>query len=224
MKISRPSPSLVLSIVAIVIACAGTATAAGVLIKNSSQVRAGSITGSDIKNRSITALDIADGTISAAKLKKNTSVSGSSVSASSAAAGTTATEAVRRVGPSKVPAGSHDIATLAQLPAGTYAIFAKTTITPEVGNNGLGELLRQVRTVSAQCVLSAGGDEDHGNQVVASPYSQAPATVNMQLTRSLDKPTDVKVACTVNDYPWNAADTSIIAVKLASSSRTDVTQ
>lgn len=222
MKISRPSPALVLSIVAIVIACAGTATAAGVLIKNSSQVKAGAINGSDIKNRSITGLDIADGTIAASKLKKGTSVSGSSVTP--AAAGATATEAVRRSGPTNAPAGRQDIATLAQLPAGTYAIFAKTTITPELGNNGLGELLRQVRTVSAQCVLTAGGDEDHGNQVVASPYSQAPATVNMQMTRTLDKPTDVKVACTVNDYTWNAADTSIIAVKLASSSRSDVTQ
>lgn len=223
MNISRPSPALVLSIVAIVVACAGTATAAGVLIQNSSQVKSGSINGSDIKNGSITGIDIATGAISTRQLKKSVGVSGQSVTPA-AATGATAVEASRRSGPTNLSPGNHDIATLSQLPPGVYAIFAKTTITPEVGNTGLGELLRQVKTVSAQCVLGAGGDEDHANQVVASPYSQAPSTLNMQLTRSLDKPTDVKVSCTVNDYPWNAADTSIIAVKLSSSTRTDVTQ
>lgn len=217
MKISRPSPALVVSIIALVVACAGTATAAGVLISNSSQIKAGAVSGSDIKNNAITASKIKNGTIGAGDL---------SASAKNAitSQGINATEAIRKVGPVKVGPGQFEIATMSQLAPGTYAIFAKTTITAEVGNLGLGELLRQNKTVNAQCVLSAGGDQDNANQTVASPYSQAPNTANMQLTRSFDKPTDVKVTCTVNDYPWNASDTSIIALKLTGASRTDVQQ
>lgn len=217
MKISRPSPALVVSIIALVVACAGTATAAGVLIKNSSQIKAGAVNGSDIKDSAITSSKIKNGTIGTTDLS-------SGVKSALSSQGFTATEAIRKVGPVKVGAGQHDIATLSQLPPGTYAIFAKTTITAELGNLGLGELLRQTKTVNAQCVLSAGGDQDNANQTVASPYSQAPNTANMQLTRSIDKPTDIKVTCTINDYPWNASDTSIIALKLAGSSRTDVQQ
>jgi len=224
MKISRPSPALIVSIVALVVATAGTATAASILITNSSQVKAGAINGSDIANKSVNGVDIADGTIGDRQLKKGavtTDKLAPSVKSALTNQGFSATEVIRKVGPTKTPAGQKDIATLAQLAPGTYAIFAKTTITAELGNNGLGELLRQVRTVSAQCVLSAGGDQDNANGMVASPYSQAPATLNMQITRTLDAPTDVKVSCTINDYPWNASDTSIVALKLAGSTRTD---
>lgn len=217
MKISRPSPALVVSIIALVVACAGTATAAGVLISNSSQIRAGAVSGSDIKNNAITASKIKNGTIGTGDLS-------SAAKGALTSQGINATEVIRKVGPVKVGAGQHEIATMSQLAPGTYAIFAKTTITAELGNFGLGELLRQTKTVNAQCVLSAGGDQDNANQTVASPYSQAPNTANMQLTRSFDKPTDVKVTCTINDYPWNASDTSIIALKLAGASRTDVQQ
>ena len=225
MKISRPSPAMVVSIVALVIACAGTATAAGVLIKNSSQVKAGAINGSDIKNKSVNGVDIADATIGDRQLKKGligTDQLAPSVKNSLTNQGFTANEATRKIGPTKTPAGQHDVATMAQLAPGTYAIFAKTTITAEVGNLGLGELLRQNKTVSAQCALTAGGDQDNASGLVASPYSQAPNTLNMQITRTIDVATDVKVSCTINDYVWNASDTSIVALKLSGSSRTDV--
>jgi hypothetical protein len=56
--VSRPSPALVVSIIALVLACAGTATAAGVLIKSSKQVAKGSINSSDLANRK--AVNVAD--------------------------------------------------------------------------------------------------------------------------------------------------------------------
>jgi hypothetical protein len=46
----RPSPALIVAIIALVIACAGTATAAGVLIKRSSQVARGAINSGDLSN------------------------------------------------------------------------------------------------------------------------------------------------------------------------------
>jgi hypothetical protein len=217
MKISRPSPALIVSIVAVVIACAGTATAASVLIKNSSQVKAGSINGSDIANRSVSSADLASGAV------KSSNLSGS-VRSALTNSGLQATEVSRRSGPVETTAGNHEIATMAQLAPGTYALFAKTTITPAISSLGLGELLRGTKTVNAECILKAGGDEDHGRQTIASPYSVSPSTVNLQMTRSIDVATDVKISCDVNDYKWSATDTSIIALKLSGSSRSDVQQ
>jgi hypothetical protein len=51
----RPSPGVLLGIVAIVLACAGSATA-GALITGS-QIKDGSITGTDVKDGSLTAAD-----------------------------------------------------------------------------------------------------------------------------------------------------------------------
>jgi hypothetical protein len=46
----RPSPAMVVAIVALIVACAGTATAASVLIDDSSQVARGSINSADLQN------------------------------------------------------------------------------------------------------------------------------------------------------------------------------
>jgi hypothetical protein len=43
----------------------------------------------------------------------------------------------------------------------------------------------------------------------------------MQMTRSIDAPSDIAVVCD-SDYAWRASDTSIVALKLAGSTRTDV--
>lgn len=217
MKISRPSPALIVSIVAVVIACAGTATAASVLITNSSQIRANSVNGTDIANKSIKSGDLADGAVTTRNLA-------GSVRSALTSQGISSTEVSRRSGPVETTAGNHVIATMSQLAPGTYAILAKTTITPAISDLGLGELLRGTKTVNAECILKAGGDEDHGRQTIASPYSVSPSTVNLQMTRTLDAATDVTISCDVNDYKWTATDTSIIALKLAGSSRSDVQQ
>jgi hypothetical protein len=58
MRLHRPSPALIVSIIALVVASAGTATAASVLIKSSKQVAKGSINSSDLANRK--AVNVAD--------------------------------------------------------------------------------------------------------------------------------------------------------------------
>jgi hypothetical protein len=55
----RLSPAVVISIIALVLACTGTATAAKFLVSSGSQVKDGALTGKDIKDRSITAKDLA---------------------------------------------------------------------------------------------------------------------------------------------------------------------
>lgn len=51
LRLHRPSPALVVSIIALVIASAGTAAAATVLIKSSKQVAKGAINSGDLANR-----------------------------------------------------------------------------------------------------------------------------------------------------------------------------
>jgi hypothetical protein len=222
MRGKRPSPALVVSIIALVVACAGTATAAGVIITRSSQIKNGAVTGADIRNRSIHGGDIAKGTIRASNLAKSARSSVSASSVGSAGDGATAIEAVRKVGPADVPGGQSLVATLPKLAPGTYAILAKTTITADTVNLGLGELFRADKTGNAECVLDAGGDQDNARQTVASPGSLSPSTVNLQMTRTLGQASDITLTCSVNDYKWKATDTSILAIKLASSSRTEV--
>ena len=217
LRLQRPSAPLVISIVALVIAAAGTATAATqLLITSSKQVRAGSLNGTDIQKGSIKGSNIADNTLAPSKLVDSVRAS--------LAGGASALEASRKAGPEAQKAGAvTTVATLSQLQPGTYAIFAKTILTPDTTDLGLlGELLKNTKTAAGHCVLDAAGDVDHSRAPVATPYTSTPTTLTMQITRTLASPQDIKLTCDVNDVPWRASDTSIIAVKLANSQRTDV--
>lgn len=221
MKTSRPSPSLVISIVALFVALGGTATAAKILI-GSSNIRANAVTGAKIKSGSVTSADIKDKTIKEADLSSGVvrKLGGTAASRSTV----TATEVVRRTGPDNQAQGQNLVAALKQLPAGNYAIFAKTTLSTLTSDEGvLTELLRTDKNGSGHCVLDAGGDIDDARESIASPYSRQPATLNLQLTRSFSAPSDVTLTCDANT-PWRASDTSIIAIPLGSSTRTDFTE
>jgi len=236
MKLSRPSPALIVSIVALVVACAGTATAASVLIKNSSQIATGAVTSSDVKNSSLAGIDIknksisggdlADSAITSSKVKSNTITAeklAPAVRNTLQGQGLTAQEAVRKTGPENVAAGGASVARITQLQPGTYFVTAKTTITGVAGDLGLGELLRPNKTASAECTLDIGGDVDKARTAVATPGSETPGTVNMQMTRTLDTPTDAILTCSVTNVPWRASDSSIVALKLQGSTRVDTT-
>ena len=217
LRLQRPSASLVISIVALVIAAAGTATAAtSLLITSSKQVRAGSLNGTDIAKGSIKGSNIADNTVAVNKLADGVR--------SQLGAGASALEAARTAGPEAQKAGQvTTVATLAALAPGTYAIFARTILSPDTTDLGLlGELLKNTKTSAGHCVLDAGGDVNHARAPVATPYTATPTTLTMQITRTIAAPTDIKLTCDVNDVPWRASDSSIIAIKLASSQRTDV--
>lgn len=215
MKIKRPSPSLVISIIALVVACGGTATAASILVKNSSQIRNGAIQGVDIASGAVGDRQIKKDSIGTDKLK-------STVRNTLRSQGLTAVEASRRAGPDSANGAVKTVATLQQLQPGTYAIFAKTTLGPLTTDQGLlGELLQR-RQGSGHCILDAAGDVDDARESIAEPGSIHPSTLNLQITRSFDKPSDIKLNCE-SGIPWKTADTSILAVKLQGSSRVDVT-
>lgn len=218
MKVSRPSPSMVIACVALFVALGGTALAA-TLITSSSQIKNGVVTGADLKNKTIRSADIADSTITKGKLSK-----GLQSQIGGATPGSfTAREAVRRAGPDGQAAGQRTVATLPGLEPGTYAIFAKTTLAPATTDGGLlGELLRNDRSAFGRCRLNVGGDEDVAQEAIANPGTRQPSTVNLQLTRTIDSAVNAELICESN-IPWGAADTSILALKLSGSSRQDVT-
>ena len=61
MKLTHPSPAMVVAVAALVVSLGGTATAASVLITSSAQIGSGSITSSDIRNGSIKRRDLTAG-------------------------------------------------------------------------------------------------------------------------------------------------------------------
>jgi hypothetical protein len=192
---------LVVAIVALVIALTGTAWAAKALIRNSSQIAPGVIKGSDVADHSIGARDIDPNALASAveAARKETEVFHS---------------------------GEQRIATLANVQPGTYAIFGKTTIGPPGATDPglLGALLKEPKTGGAAlCRLNAVGDEDVAIGTLETPGTSGPTTLHMQLTRTIDKPGDVTLTCNVGDIDWKASDTSIIAIQLNRSSRTNVT-
>jgi hypothetical protein len=200
---SRPSPSLVVSIIALVVATAGTATAASVLIKNSSQVKAGAISGSDIHKGAITSDKLSNG-----------------LSALLNNSGVVATEAVRKDGPLVKNGGQALVVSMPNVPAGSYLFMAKMTMSPEIQPLGLGEILRNPKTGGGHCVLDAGGDVDDARQPILTPEASIPSTLNMQLTRSFSKPSDIVLNCDSN-IGWHSNDASIVAIKLSKTSRID---
>jgi hypothetical protein len=198
---------LIVSIIALVIACAGTAAAAGVLIKRSGQLGTGVVTSRSIKNGTISGTDVKNGSIAASKLAGGSALTG----------GGGGLEAYNPDGPT-VKSGIQTVATL-DLPAGEWAIFATTVITRVVQNNSL---LQINGTANASCALNAAGDEVMGGGPLSGNYSTTEADVHLQLTRTVSAPGKVTLNCTA-PVSWKAGGSSIIAVQLGSITRTAVT-
>ena len=209
----KPSPSLVVSIIALVFAMAGTATAARVLIKSSSQIKNGAVRSSDLADGTVTSRDIKNGTITGDKLTAATrqSISGSQISAF---------EAFRKAGPNgQAENQMARVMTLSNLDPGIYAIFAKTVLTLESNDAGL---LQQGRSASGHCVLDAGGDRDESRVLLGAPGSNAPAETNLQITHTFSEAGTITLDCAASPGPWHATDSSIIALKVARAPRTAV--
>lgn len=209
----KPSPSLVVSIIALVFAMAGTATAARVLIKSSSQIKSGAVKSSDIADGTVTSRDIKDGTVTAEELSAATrqALTGSQISAF---------EAFRKAGPNgQAENQMARVMTLSNLDPGVYAIFAKTVITLESNDAGL---LQQGRSASGHCVLDAGGDRDEARVLLGSPGSSAPGETNLQITHTFSDAGTVTLDCAAGPGPWHATDSSVIALKVARAPRTAV--
>lgn len=203
MKLRRPSPALVISIVALVAACAGSAVAATTI--TSSMIRNGTIQNADIKDNTINSKKLSKGVQNILKRKPaKTSVP------------KVAYEQVRKAGPENVPAGNFTRVTSMTVPAGAYVVTANTIMTAFTGSSDIIELLLGVNgSQGGTCILDFGGVTASSLQTIAINDRQTPATLGMQLTRTVAAPTEILIKCAAA-IPWRASESSIIATKVDS--------
>ncbi len=207
MKLRRPSPALVISIVALVAACAGTAVAATV------------ITTTQIKNGTIQNADIKDSTIQSKKLSKGLQNVLAKKPAAPAPA-KIAYEQVRKAGPENQPAGVLARVTSITVPPGAYVATANTIMTAFTGKSDIIELLLGTNgSVGGTCILDFGGVTASSLQTIAINDRQTPATLGMQLTRTVSAPTEIILKC-AGSIPWRSSESSIIATKVDSITQT----
>lgn len=222
---------MVVAMTALVIACAGTATAATVLIHSSSQIangvvtgqniHANTITGRQLANGSIGANQLANGSIGTAKLSSNalrTLQNGGSTANTSSAAGS-GFEFDRQSGPSNV-SGSQDVMTATGVPPGVYAIFAETNLSDI---NPAGSYLNAPPTDSVQCTITADADQAYGSTVLGGAFFAGSGDVSAQLTHTFTQTGTIQLQCSTSDGAWQASGSSIIAIRLSSAPKTAVT-
>jgi hypothetical protein len=149
MKLRRPSPALVISFTALVVASTGTAIAATV-ITSSSQIKNGAVQSADVKDGSVQGRDIKDGTITANKLK---------TPPGAAAGASTAYQALRKSGPEAQPANQLIRVATLTVPAGAYAVSAETVMTALPGpQNPIQALIQDNIAIGGRCILNAAGE------------------------------------------------------------------
>jgi len=208
MKLGPPSPALVISCIALVAACAGTAYAA-TKVTSSKQIKNGIILSADIKDGSIQGKDIRNGTITANKLK----------SPSAAGGAQTAYQAVRRAGPEGQPANTVvKVASLA-VPAGSYIVTASTVMTALPGAQN--PLLPERDSPSGRCRLDVAGDETTSLQNVVVNSKSTPGTLYMQATRTIGAPSEFFLECSAGSS-FRLSETSIIATQVGSIAATQI--
>jgi hypothetical protein len=194
---------------ALFVALGGSAAAAKVMITSSKQIKAGAVQRSDIAHNAVDSARVANGTLTVDDFS-------SATKGSIQSAGTQALEAFRAAGPTGVKAGTTAVvATLANIPPGAYAIFAKTVLTgvPNDDNLSLGSSL------GGHCVLDVSGDADDSRQLLGSPGSNSPGTVTNQITHTYAATGEAKVTCDVTGADWSASNASIIALRVGQSPR-----
>jgi hypothetical protein len=206
----RPSPSLVISILALFVALGGTATAAGVLIKSSSQIKKGVVNSGDVADNALSGRDVKDSTIELNDLS-------ATARGAIADAGTQALEAFRIAGPQNVEASKEArVATLSNIPPGAYAIFAKTVLTANQTGTGF---FNEGDPLSGHCKLDASGDTDEARALLGTPGANSPGELMMQITRTFGSTGTATLTCDVQPATWSASNTSIIALRLGKAPR-----
>jgi len=200
MKLRRPSPALVISCIALIVACAGTAYAK-TLITSSSQIKNGVVTSADVRNGSLRGTDLKNGTITSDKLKTPPAAGGPS----------TAYQVVRKLGPQGAPANQVIKIASMTVPAGAYKVTASTVLTTNLGPQGL---LDPEPGVGARCRLDAAGDATESLQNAVVARKTTPATLYMQNTRTIGAPGEFFLECSAG-APFTLTETSIIATKVS---------
>jgi hypothetical protein len=201
MKHRRPSPALVISCIALVAACAGTAYAR-TIITSSSQIKNGAVISGDIKNGSVQGADIKNGTITANKLK----------TAAAAGGPQTVFHAIRKAGPENQPKNVGIKVASLTVPAGAYAVTASTVMTALPGPQNA--LLPERDGPEGRCRLDLAGDATESFQQVVEESKTAPATLFMQGTSTVAGPSEFFLQCAAGTT-FRLSETSIVATKVS---------
>jgi hypothetical protein len=221
MKLRRPSPALVVSTIALIVACAGSAYAA-TIITSSDQIKNGVVTSGDIKNESIQNVDVRKSTITETRLSAG--LLKRIDRGAAASTGSVAYEAIRKAGPEGQPANVVVQVASLNVPAGAYVVTAKTVMTALVPEQDiLSQLVQSPGSLGGRCKLDAAGDGDESLQNVVINARQTPATLEMQITRTVGAPSNFTLECSAGSA-FRLSDTSIIANKVGSITRTELPQ
>ena len=206
MKLRPPSPALVISIGAVVLASTGSAVAATLI--TGEQIRNGSVTGADIKDGSLLSKELSEGSQRLLRSKGGS--------------GRVAYEAIRKAGPEGVPANVITRVATLKVPAGAYSVQANMVMTAFAGpTNPLEALLGANGSLGGTCSLDAAGPRHSSTGTIVVNDRQTPTTFSMQLTRTVGEPAEFFLECAAN-APWRASETSIIATSVDSISLTEV--
>lgn len=208
----RPSPALVVSIIALVMATAGTATAAKVLVTSTTQIKRGVVNSGDVKDGALSGRDVRDGSLQIGDLEP-------AARAAITDAQVSAVEVFRKDGPTDVPRGEERTIATASIEPGVYAIFSKAVLSPGPGEESL---FGTEPGASAHCVLRAGEDRDETRALLTTPGYTAPGELSNQITSTFGSPGTVRLSCDSPDRSWRATDTTIIAIRVANAPRRPV--
>ncbi|MDP2709824.1 MAG: hypothetical protein Q8O56_01275 [Solirubrobacteraceae bacterium] len=211
MKLRPPSPALLISIIALVVACTGSAVAATM------------ITSKDIRNGTIQGVDIKNGTITSNKLSKGSqNLLFGRRGAAPAAGGEAVYEAVRKAGPEGQPANVITKVAGVTVPAGAYVVQASTVMTAFAGpTDPIAALIGANGSLGGTCTLDTGGPTHSSLGTIVVNDRQTPTTLSTQMTRTVNESTEFFLQCSAN-APWRASETSIIATKVGSINLTEV--
>jgi len=213
MKTRAPSPALVISFIALLVAFTATAYAATKITK-SSQIKNGIVSSSDIKNKTIKGKDIAKSTIDTTNLSKSTLKridKGPTGSES-------AVEVKRSNGPQNQPPNQGIKVLDETVPAGAYIVTAKV-IQSAFPAGGL--LTPQVVAAPGHCKLDAAGSVDDSSALVAASNVSVPGVHVMQITRTFSGSSNIALICDAG-LPWSAKFATIIAHKVGTVSDSTV--
>jgi hypothetical protein len=212
----------VISTVALFVALGGASYAAIKLPANSvgtKQLRRSAVTSTKVKDRSLLRRDFKAGQLPAGARGPAGATGPSGAAGSPGAAGpvgpSNAYASVRNSGPTGVGTSDTPVATLANLPAGSYTVIAKTELHSDSNTDVL-------------CTLSAGGETDTAESFVGDGAGNAGAVfvdvLPLALTHTFDTTGQVLLSCR-RDLAANVSvtQTKIIATKVGSVSSSAVT-
>ncbi|MBA3328563.1 MAG: hypothetical protein H0T43_09720 [Solirubrobacterales bacterium] len=221
MKLGRPSPALVVATIALVVALGGTGYAQVQRITKSNQIKNGVVTGAKIRDGSVTGKDVKKGALTLSKLSAGTQRIIRRSGSGGAVGGVVAMEAFRKAGPENQPANVVVKVASLTVPAGVYQVSAKTVMTAIGGDTNLFETLADApASIGGHCKLDTAPDVDESTAPIVIRNRPSPSTLYMQLTRTVGGSTTFDLLCDAG-APWRTSDTSIIATKIASASRTE---